>query len=109
MVGGEQHTFLTGADLFALRCAYLHEGDFDITDQRAQVVLESYVFVATPPGEMVHGNQSNSVLQLQVDVFCREVCSAVEAWMASVVGAADVQARIQKLPKVKLWSPGLSF
>lgn len=109
VVAGEPHTFLTGADLYALRCAYLHEGDFDISTQRARKVLESYVFVATPPGTIVHLNQMNNILQLHVDIFCQEVCAAVEAWMATVAPSADVQTRIAKLPKVKAWGPGFSL
>lgn len=109
IVAGEPHTFLTGADLYALRCAYLHEGGFDISAQRARTVLGSYVFVATPPGTIVHRNQMNNILQLQVDIFCQEVCSAVEAWVATVATSADVQTRIAKLPRVKAWGPAFSL
>jgi len=31
--GPEQ--FLSGRDCYALRCAFLHQGEFDVTDQRA--------------------------------------------------------------------------
>ena len=82
VVGGQPHTFLSGVDLYALRCAYLHEGNFDISAQRAREILKSYVFVSTPPGIVVHRNHINNVLQLQVDILCEEVCVAVEAWMA---------------------------
>jgi hypothetical protein len=108
-VAGTPHTFLTGPDLYALRCAFLHEGEFDISAQGARAVLDSYAFVATPPGTVVHMNQMNNTLQLQVDIFCEEVCAGVEAWMANVATSSDVQARIAALPQVKFWGPGFSL
>jgi len=79
-----EHVFLTGADCYALRCAYLHEGRDDITDQHAQQVLESFQFVVPPQGWLVHRNQMNNTLQLQLDVFCREVTEAVAAFLAEI-------------------------
>ena len=45
-VGADQteHVFLTGEDLFALRCACLHEGSDEISDQRCQLVLNKFKF-----------------------------------------------------------------
>jgi len=108
IVGGQLHAFLTGEDCYALRCAYSHEGEFDISSQRARKALASYVFVATPPGIKVHMNQTNSTLQLQTDLFCEEICVAVETWMSAVAGVPDVQSRIAALPKIVLWGPGAS-
>src|SRR5262245_11080360 len=45
--GGQKHVFLNGNDCYALRCAYLHEGDFDITAHSARDILERFVFVAS--------------------------------------------------------------
>ena len=45
-VRGQPEEFLSGEDLYALRCAYLHEGADDITGQDAQRALDSFRFVA---------------------------------------------------------------
>lgn len=78
--GEHARVMLSGGDAYALRCAYLHEGNEDIVSQRARRAISSFVFVAVPDGRMVHCNQSNDVLQLQIDVFCRDICQAVEFW-----------------------------
>lgn len=67
--------FLSGADCYALRCAFLHLGDFDITTQRARETLDRFQFVAVPPGSTIHCYMvNNNLLQLQIDVFCEDVC-----------------------------------
>src|SRR4029077_16109342 len=81
-VAGREHRFLSGEDSYALRCAYLHEGEFDVTAQQVHKALEAFVFVAPPEGLELHLNQSNQRLQLQVDTFCEEICAATEAWLA---------------------------
>lgn len=73
----EEHVFLHGEDCYALRCALLHEGSHDISEQRAQQVIENFNFVVPPQGWVVHMNQMNNALQLQVDIFCRDICSSV--------------------------------
>jgi hypothetical protein len=78
----KEHIFLTGADCYALRCALLHEGSHDIKEQRAQEVIEHFNFVVPPNGWTVHMNQSGNALQLQVDVFCQDICASVNQWLA---------------------------
>lgn len=78
----EECVFLLGEDCYALRCALLHEGAHDISEQRAQQVLENFNFVVTPKGWTVHNNKNGNNLQLQVDVFCRDICSSVHQWLA---------------------------
>lgn len=73
--------FLSGADVYALRCAFLHEGREDISEQKAQKALSRFHFVTPSRGMVVHNNRSNDVLQLQVDIFCEDVCEGVERWM----------------------------
>ncbi len=87
------HTFLSGQDCYALRCAFLHQGEFGIDDQRAQQALERFHFTAPRPGQVVHNNQVNNTLQLQVDLFCLDVCEAIEEWLISVQDDANIQGR----------------
>ena len=94
------HTFLSGQDCYALRCAFLHQGEFGIDDQRARQALERFHFTAPQAGLTVHNNQFGNMLQLQVDLFCIDVCEATETWLASIRNSADIQARISALATV---------
>ena len=94
------HVFLSGNDCYALRCAMLHEGEFDITSQRARNVLESFQFVVPKGGNYMHNNQYQCALQLQVDVFAEDICSAVEDWMQTRAADPDVSRRIAEMPRI---------
>jgi hypothetical protein len=93
---------LNGDDCYALRCAYLHLGDFDISEQRARDVVSRFVFIEPRRGGIIHLNPyPDGMLQLQVDLFCDAVCDAVARWLTSPIATApDVAARIQALPRV---------
>ena len=75
--------FLTGNDCYALRCAFLHEGRDDISRQKAKEALERFLFVVPPHGWEIHCNMINGGLQLQVDIFCRDVERGVTEWLSS--------------------------
>lgn len=92
------HVFLNGEDCYALRCSYLHEGAAAITHQRARRVLDDFQFITPPPGGgSIHCNQSNARLQLQVDIFCRDIANAVDSWAASVTNDSQMQGKIAAL------------
>jgi hypothetical protein len=97
---GTLHTFLDGSDCYALRCAFLHQGEFDISDQRAKKALENFHFIAPRQGYLIHMNQVNNALQLQVDRFCIDVCKATEQWMTSVQSNTVIQGRIAQLASI---------
>ena len=105
--GAEPHTFLTGEDCYALRCAYSHAGEFDISEQAVRKALESFVFLVVPPPSRVHMNRTNTRLQLQVDLFCEEICRAAEKWLDSVAADQGIKARIARLPRIEVWNPGM--
>jgi hypothetical protein len=94
--------FLSGDDCYALRCAFLHEAEFDITGQSAQLVLERFEFTAPiAPGSSMHLNKSRgTVLQLQVDVFGEDICLATEEWLAKRGNDPAVAQAISSLPKI---------
>lgn len=93
------HT-LYGSDCYALRCAFLHQGEFGIDDQRAQQALEHFQFIFPRPGVFVHMTQTNAVQQLQVDRFCLDVCKGVEQWLKDVEENAIVRSRMTALATI---------
>jgi hypothetical protein len=108
---GQPNVFLHGEDTYALRCAVLHEGADSIVNQSARKALESFRFVRPPQGGgTIHCNQYNNVLQLQVDVFCRDICDGVDEWMQIVPPKSrEVQLAIQRLMKIESSDDGVRF
>jgi len=106
----QPHVFLSGEDCYALRCAYLHEGADEIVRQRARKALDAFVFVAPPPDWTIHCNQSGAKLQLQVNIFCEDVCQGVDAWSTAVLSSnPQAQARLPELLTVHTFEGGFSF
>lgn len=92
---------LSGDDCYALRCSYIHEGGGNVLLPRGERVLEGFRFI-TPPqdGNVIHMNQLDGALQLQVDLFCSDVAESVEAWANFVATNAEVQARMAGLLEI---------
>jgi hypothetical protein len=79
------HVFLSGNDCYALRCAVLHEGSADVTEQKARETLERFHFCT--PGSRNnrwHRNQRDGALLLMVDEFATDVLEAARAWWESL-------------------------
>ena len=95
-----EHIFLSGSDCYALRCAYLHSGRDDITDQRSQQVLEEFCFVVPPEGSTVHCNQTNQSLMLQIDIFCRDIVDGVEKFLSDVSNDRQATQRLGQMIKI---------
>ncbi len=92
------HTFLSGSDAYALRCAFLHEGSESTKDQPASKAVGRFEFIAPSVfGGSVHKAQVNDHLILQVDEFCTDICDGVDEWMKTVGQRADVKLRIEAL------------
>jgi len=103
--GWNRMQLMKGEDLYALRCAYLHQGEFDLTGQNVRKVLER--FHIEVPGTAMHrnllgqinaaGELTDAVLQLRVDMFCEDVCVGVEKWLLNEGGDPRISAEIAKL------------
>jgi hypothetical protein len=95
------HVFLNGEDAYALRCAYPHQGEVNIEEQWIRKVISEFSFVAPPENSIVHCNQHNNLLQLQVDIFCLDVCNAIEKWVDDVSNDQEIQKRAEKLMTIQ--------
>jgi len=87
-----EHTFLSGDDCYALRCAFLHEGGDETAHHPASKTLERFQFLG---GGFIHCNQADKKLQLEVGAFCRDICAAVETWLTSI--PTTDRARLDRL------------
>jgi len=96
---------LTPEACWQLRNACLHEG----SDAEGIRAFKRIHFVEPAGGMIIHGNRLNEVLQLQIDVFCRDFCEAVEEWLRDVRNDQEIIARINKLMKVHPISSLSSF
>lgn len=90
---GVEHVFLHPEDCYALRCALLHSGTDEIADQEIAKALQRFHFVVPPlGGGVIHCNQRQSALQLQVDIFCRDLCDGVSQWASAPDADSGVRA-----------------
>jgi hypothetical protein len=105
--GERKHVFLHAEDAYALRCAFLHEGRSDIEEQRARKALSNFRFVAAPAGTIIHCNLSNDVLQLQVDIFCEDICRAASEWVGRLT-KEQVYPPMLEIEKID-FSAGIRF
>jgi hypothetical protein len=102
-----RHKFLSGDDCYALRCSVLHEGRDETSHQWASDALDRFQFVAPLKGWTIHCNQADTKLQLQVDIFCRDICRGVQNWLLSIpVADQDRRDRLAQLVFIHV-GPGL--
>lgn len=96
-----KHIFFSGSDCYAFRCAYLHEGSSNIEDQNAREALSRIHFISPPDGKIEHNNQHNNVLQLQVNIFCEDICQSVEEWnIYAKDNVDDLEDKLQHLLRI---------
>jgi hypothetical protein len=97
---------LSGADAYALRCAYLHEGGLH---QRARKAVTHFHFVVPKEGPVSRSARRferslrvhrGNARVLQVDTFCRDMIDAVDKWSSDVRTNQAVQQRLQSLLEI---------
>jgi len=96
----EPHVLLSGNDCYALRCAFLHQGLSDISRQRAQEAISRFHFAFPNPNRRIvrHRNQLDDVLQLQVDLFCEDICLGAEQWeQEKLLKETEIMNRANKM------------
>ena len=91
--GGKTTVFMSAADCYALRCCYLHAGESDISEQRAQETLEKFFF--TTKG--VHRIMVEKTLTVNVAAFCEDICGAVDTWWNGKKDDPDTKRALQQM------------
>lgn len=93
----EKHIFLDENDAYALRCAFLHQGETNIEKQRARKVLTNFAFIQPRNGGFIHNNKFNSTLQLQIDIFCLDIVSGVKRWLEDNKNSEEINQRASNI------------
>jgi hypothetical protein len=101
-ISGTKVIFLTASDCYALRCALLHTGSDNITDQRAREILERFAFLTTGS----HCIKVNNVLALNVKKFCEDIIRALEAWGKDMDADNEAKDKINNL--LRIYDKGFS-
>src|ERR1039457_6611511 len=96
---------LQGGVAYALRCVYLHEGGDHVSEQKAQKVLTNFMFTGPRGNMIVHTHLyiggPKVALQLQVDLFCNDICKGVYKWIEDTKDDVDVKERLKGLLTIK--------
>lgn len=85
-------------DCYSFRCSCLHQG----LDTYTSLSQERIHFIIPPPkNNIVHLNKLNNALQMQIDIFCKDMIQAVDSWYEKIgKNNPDIQSRIKNLIKV---------
>lgn len=84
-------------DFWLYRCSCLHAG-MD-ADSKGRMMK----FCFTPPDDMgnsVHLNYIGDRLQLQIDIFCQDMITAVKDWLAETENNPDIKERMTDLIQI---------
>lgn len=101
----KKFAFMTGKDLYALRCAYLHEGSDELTNQEVKETLKRFIFRQPPNGCTFHNNlREGEALQIQVSVFAEEVIKAIKNWLDDIKDDQVKTGKINNLATINFSS-----
>jgi hypothetical protein len=106
--GNNPGDYLTGIEVYLLRCAYLHEGS-DISDsddvKNRNATIDKFQFSVSNYHLKMHGTR----VQLEARTFCLDMCSQVEKWDATLPSTdSDIQNRASELLKIYVFFGGLA-
>ncbi len=88
-------------DAWHFRCSCLHQG----VDASTKMSVERIHFITPPPNQnIVHGNELDGVLQMQIDIFCKDIADAVDKWYLETARPdVDINERVEQL--IKIYGP----
>lgn len=100
-IQGDKEVRLSGHHAYSFRCALLHQGRTSHPKGYPRIL-----FVEPPRASPVlHNNLINGALNIDVRIFCEDVCSGVELWLSRVRGTLHFEKNSQEM--VKRYPQGL--
>ncbi len=90
-----RETAFTAEDCYRLRCKCLHQG---LPERMGQDRI--HFTKPHPTGIQIHKCSFNGVLQISIDVFCKDVAKAVLVWWDTAQAIPEISTRAQQLIKI---------
>ncbi len=91
-------SMFSAEDAWCFRCSCLHQG----VDTDTRMVIEKVHFITPPPrANIVHMNNFKGILQMQIDIFCNDIATAIDTWYENIAKKdPDMRTRTQGLIKI---------
>ena len=84
-------------DCYYFRCACLHQG----LSKHTKAANDGIHFIPPPPrNNIIHLNRLNNILQMQIDIFCIDMCEAVGEWAKDINESKEIKDRIAQLIQI---------
>jgi hypothetical protein len=90
---------LTDIDCYSLRCGVVHQGRMG--HPKSQYGYIAFTFPDQPNIAVFHGNISLDVLQLDVRLFCRDICDAARHWFEIVKDQPNLKSNLSRLVRFR--------
>lgn len=88
-VGPDHAPTLRGKDCYYYRCSILHQG----SSQHPKSSFSRILFVERgATTSLLHNNVVNNALNLDVRLFCHDVCDGADTWLEAAELSAEYQA-----------------
>lgn len=88
-VAPQYNGFLDGETCYNFRCSMLHQGSTQHSKSRYSRIL---FLEPGSSGLVMHNNILNDALNIDVQIFCEDLCKAVERWVTTAATQASFQA-----------------
>ncbi|UPO98443.1 hypothetical protein [Cetobacterium somerae] len=76
--------FLSAQDCYNLRCSLVHAGSDKVSDKAVKDSLSKFHFVIPDERLIIHNNLINDALQLDIGIFCRDMCNSLDEWLNDI-------------------------
>jgi hypothetical protein len=106
---GSASDYVTGDEVWQLRCAYLHEGSSELQNDKKELipVIEKFQFAISRD----HLKKEGTTVLLNVRTFCEDMCDHVKSWETKILSKDPaMRKRAEKLLKIyiSIYPSGIS-
>ncbi len=91
-VAPQYRGFLDGETCYYFRCSMLHQG----STRHPRGRYSRIIFVEPGSGFVLHNNIMNDALNIDVRIFCEDLCEAAERWWHAASAQPNVQANLPR-------------
>lgn len=96
-----EYDFFSPKDFYALRCAFLHEGDMGIELQRSREFINAFSFHLSADMRWgISNTETEATIHLNLIQFCEDICNGAEAWVSETEEDDEISIALSKLPRI---------